>query len=181
MNTSAGRIALVCTILVILCLSTSCMARPGSSENVSTSNTAEPPVYGQPQQLPLVEASLAGRPLRLMLAKTHAQRSYGLMFRTVLGADEGMLFCYDEPLQMSFWMKNTILPLDLIFFDADLRITEFIKGMKPGIGISDPLLPLYPSIRPAQYALETASGTIDVWNLRTGDRLEIPLPLLGTD
>lgn len=138
-------------------------------------------MYGQPQELPFAQATLAGRSVRLMLAKTSQQQMYGLMFRVELGADEGMLFCYDTPRQMSFWMKNTILPLDLIFFDADLRITEFIKGMKPGIGINDALLPRYTSAGLAQYGLEMASGTIDAWNLRSGDRLEIPLPLLGTE
>lgn len=137
--------------------------------------------YGQPQRLPLVTAALAGHPIRLMIAKSDEQRSYGLMFRTEMSADEGMLFCYDNPHRMTFWMKNTILPLDLIFFDADLRISEVIRAMKPGIGISDTLLPRYTSIRPAQYGLEMASGTVEAWNLRLGDRLDIPLPLLGTD
>lgn len=181
MNIPAGRISIVCLFLLLLCLSTSCMARPGSPENGATSAATEAPVYGQPQELPYVQASLAGRPIRLMLAKTAQQQMYGLMFRTVLGDDEGMLFCYDAPRRMSFWMKNTILPLDLIFFDADLRIAEFIKGMKPGIGIGDALLPRYTSAGLVQYGLEMASGTVDAWSLRPGDRLEIPLPLLGTE
>ncbi len=174
---------MVCLFLVVLCLSTSCMARPGSSDGGSSSPSpsTEVPVYGQPQELPFVRASLAGHSVRLMLAKTAQQQMYGLMFRSELGADDGMLFCYDAPRQMSFWMKNTILPLDLIFFDADLRITEFIKGMKPGIGIGDPLLPRYTSAGLAQYGLEMASGTIDAWNLHPGERLEVPLPLLGTE
>lgn len=159
------------------------MARPGSSDGGSSSFSPSTgaPVYGQPQELPLVRVSLADRSVRLMLAKTAQQQMYGLMFRTKLDADEGMLFCYDTPREMSFWMKNTILPLDLIFFDADLRITEFIRGMKPGIGIRDALLPRYTSSGTAQYGLEMASGTIDAWSLRPGDRLEIPLPLLGTE
>jgi len=180
-NTPTGRISIVCLFLLILCLSTSCMARQDSPGSGMTSASTEAPVYGQSQELPFVQATLASRPVRLMLAKTAQQQMYGLMFRTALGADEGMLFCYDTPRQMSFWMKNTILPLDLIFFDADLRITEFIKGMKPGIGVRDILLPRYTSALPAQYALELASGTIDAWSLRPGERLEIPLPLLGTE
>lgn len=173
---------MICMALLAVCFSTSCMARPGSSGIAAArTDSADEITYGQPQQQPLVDATLAGRPVRLMLAKTETQRSYGLMFRAVLNADEGMLFCYDEPREMTFWMKNTLLPLDLILFDPDLRISEVIKGMKPGIGVSEALLPRYSSIRPAQYALEMASGTAEAWNLQSGDRLGIPLPLLGTD
>ncbi|HNW33887.1 MAG TPA: DUF192 domain-containing protein [Candidatus Ozemobacteraceae bacterium] len=138
-------------------------------------------IYGQPQNLVPVDARLAGHPVRLTLARTENQRAYGLMFRAEMPADEGMLFCYSLPQQMIFWMKNTILPLDLILFDDRLRISEVIRGMKPGIGIPEAQLPRYTAAAPAQYALEMASGTADTWNLHPGDQLEIPLPLLNAD
>ncbi|HOY68646.1 MAG TPA: DUF192 domain-containing protein [Candidatus Ozemobacteraceae bacterium] len=173
---------LLCLGIVVLAAGTSvsCFARPGN-DAVPSARAQSGITYGTPQQLPLVSATLAGRAIRVMLVKTDEQRAYGLMFRKELACDEGMLFCYDAPFPMTFWMKNTILPLDLVFFDENLRLNGIIRGMKPGIGIADALLPRYSAERPAQYALEVASGAADAWGLRPGDRLEIPLPLLATD
>ena len=127
------------------------------------------------QDLPLVEAMLATQPLRIMVARTDAEKRQGLMFFTDLPADQGMLFVYDTPQQMSFWMKNTYIPLDLVFFDEDLRVTEMIRGMVPGNGVPDHLLPHYRSSRAAQYALELASGSIAAFGIEPGDTLAIPL------
>ncbi len=105
----------------------------------------------------------------------------GLMFRTDLGTDSGMLFCYNSPQPMVFWMKNTRIPLDIVFFDPDLRIVDWIEGMKPGYGLPEVQLPRYAAKVPAQYALELASGSIKARGLALGDRLIVPLPLLHAD
>jgi len=170
----------LCIAVLAASTSVSCFARSGST-TTPASRPASGITYGAPQQLPLVSATLAGRQIRLMIVKTEEQRAYGLMFREKLAADEGMLFCYDTPVPMTFWMKNTILPLDLVLFDENLRLNGIIRGMKPGIGVADALLPRYTAKLPDQFALEVASGTADAWGLGTGDRLEIPLPLLATD
>lgn len=140
------------------------------------------PLYGQaPQQLPKVDASLAGHSLKIMLARSANEKSQGLMFYETLAEDEGMLFVYSEPRQMSFWMYNTKIELDIVFFSPDLQITEFIRSMQPGFGKSPNQLPRYVSEHPAQYALELKAGTIDRLGLQTGDRLEIPITMLYSD
>jgi len=136
---------------------------------------------GVPQTLPTTEARLAGHNLTIALARTSAEKAKGLMFVESLQEDFGMLFVYQSPRVMGFWMKNTKIPLDLIFFSDNLEINGWIKGMQPGYGIPEQSLPQYVSDLPAQYALELKDGSIDRLKLKIGDRLEIALTLLYSD
>lgn len=63
------------------------------------------------------------------LADTIPKQRQGLMFRTEMGADEGMIFPYDPPEQLGFWMRNTVLPLDIIFIGPDNRILNIEEGV----------------------------------------------------
>lgn len=135
----------------------------------------------QPQNLPSFQAALASTALNLMIARTEEEKRIGLMFRDNLSANEGMLFCYKKPQKMVFWMKNTRIPLDLLFFTPELLVSEMIEGMQPGIGVSDAELPLYAGKLPAQFALELPAGSISRLKIRLGDRLNIPLVFLFDD
>jgi uncharacterized protein len=66
------------------------------------------------------------------VADDPAERSQGLMFRTELPAASGMLFVYDSPRSVSFWMKNTLIPLDMVFADATGTVTRVHEGAVPG-------------------------------------------------
>jgi uncharacterized membrane protein (UPF0127 family) len=68
---------------------------------------------------------------RVEVARTFEQQQNGLMFRTRMGADEGMLFPNDPPEQRSFWMKNTVIPLDIVFIGADHRISNIAANAVP--------------------------------------------------
>lgn len=103
------------------------------------------------------------------------------MYYDFLAENHGMLFVYQTPRTMSFWMKNTKIPLDLVFFSDTLEITEWIENMQPGYGKPENLLPRYTSQSPAQYALELPAGSIVRLGLKTGDRLDIPVTLLYSD
>lgn len=164
-------LAIVGSILLPACLTS------GGDGGSSVSATASPDP-GAPQMLPLEDARLASTALKIMITRSEAEKATGLMFRREMDPNEGMLFVYDRPQVMVFWMKNTILPLDLVLFGSDLRMTEVIEGMKPGIGIPDELQPRYVSRGPAQYALELNAGSASRLGLKVGDQLEIPLPLL---
>ena len=65
------------------------------------------------------------------LAQAPAEQAKGLMFRTALGPDEAMLFPFDPPKQASFWMRNTVIPLDLLFIAPDGRVTNIAANAKP--------------------------------------------------
>ncbi len=103
------------------------------------------------------------------------------MFYESLEPDQGMLFVYSTPRIMSFWMYNTKISLDLVFFSDQLRVTEYIESMEPGYGIPPEMLPRYVSQISAQYALELKAGSVKRLGIKSGDQLEIPLTMLYSD
>jgi uncharacterized membrane protein (UPF0127 family) len=102
------------------------------------------------------------------IARTPAEMERGLMYRERLDADRGMLFLYEQDRQVAFWMKNTLIPLDLIFADAAGRI----------VGIAERAVPLstqlIPSPEPVRAVLEVNGGTAERLHIKIGDRLLHP-------
>jgi uncharacterized protein len=98
-----------------------------------------------------------------------SERKQGLMERTELGENRGMLFVFEEEQKLSFWMKDTPIPLSIAFMDSEGRIVD-IQDMKP----LDDKLPNYTSAEPARYALEVNRGFFDERDVEVGDRAELP-------
>ena len=117
---------------------------------------------------------------RLELASTDDARIRGLMFRKELPCDGGMLFAFDKEEIHSFWMRNTLIPLDIVFIDAKGIVTA-VHTMKveppQRPGESDEAycarLPLYSSGRPARAAIEVNAGMAA--EIKVGDRIELGL------
>jgi len=100
------------------------------------------------------------------IAQSDAQRQQGLMHRKVLKDGEGMLFIFERDQILSFWMKNTLIPLSIAYIANDGRILE-IHDMEPGN-----LNPVSSS-RSSRYALEVPQGWFDRAGIVPGDRLDI--------
>jgi len=100
------------------------------------------------------------------IAVTDAQREQGLMYRKKLNDGEGMLFIFQSDQILSFWMKNTLVPLSIAYISYDGRILE-IYDMQPGN--LDPVK----SSRSVRYALEVPQGWFSRAGLGVGDRLNI--------
>jgi uncharacterized membrane protein (UPF0127 family) len=98
------------------------------------------------------------------IARTDDQRTRGLMFRKELEDGRGMLFVFDRDEVLSFWMKNTLIPLSIAFISYDGTILE-IKDMHPG-----DLSPVHSS-RSVRYALEVPRGWFDRAGVSAGDLL----------
>lgn len=82
--------------------------------------------------IPLTVVSSNGtHRFRVEVAATQAEQAKGLMFRTKMGADEGMLFPHEKPHKTAFWMRNTVIPLDIIFIGADRRILNIAANAVP--------------------------------------------------
>jgi uncharacterized membrane protein (UPF0127 family) len=82
--------------------------------------------------IPLTITSLGKtHAFRVEVARTGEEQARGLMFRTAMGPDEGMLFPYEQPRVLSFWMKNTVLSLDLIFIGPDRRVVNVAANAVP--------------------------------------------------
>lgn len=102
------------------------------------------------------------------LAQTPRQRAQGLMFRRRLGPDRGMLFLYNRDQVISMWMKNTVIPLDMLFMDGAGRVVSLHERAVPGS------LQTISSEGKARAVLELAGGTVARLGLRVGDRVRAP-------
>ncbi|MDE2070935.1 MAG: DUF192 domain-containing protein [Gammaproteobacteria bacterium] len=114
--------------------------------------------------------ALAGHRFTVKIANTDAERERGLMFRTHMPADHGMLFVFPDSGPRYFWMKNTLIPLDIIFFDAHQRLINVSADTPPCK--ADPC-PTYASTAPAEYVLELNAGMAAKLGLKPGDRFTI--------
>ncbi len=101
------------------------------------------------------------------VARTPAQRAQGLMFRTALAPDAGMLFIYDPPSEVSMWMRNTILSLDMLFIAADGRITRIAANTTP---MSEATIE---SRGPVSAVLELLAGSAKRLGIRPGNRIDL--------
>jgi uncharacterized membrane protein (UPF0127 family) len=108
------------------------------------------------------------------LAATLETRTRGLMERPSMPVDQGMLFIFEVAQPLSFWMFNTLIPLDIIFADAERRITSIHASVPP---CRPPLrCPTYPSHGLAQFVLEVNAGTVANTGIGVGDELRWKLP-----
>jgi uncharacterized membrane protein (UPF0127 family) len=110
------------------------------------------------------QVKVAGHPLKVELAADDPQRMQGLMFRKSLGAEDGMLFVFDEVAYHSMWMKNTLIPLSVAFLDKDGVILN-ILDMEPQT------LDSHMAAGPAVYAIETNKGWFAAKKVKPGDKV----------
>ncbi|HLD71612.1 MAG TPA: DUF192 domain-containing protein [Candidatus Peribacteraceae bacterium] len=101
-------------------------------------------------------------------ARTDAEHQRGLMGRTELARNAGMIFVFDDEKNRAFWMKNTVLPLDIIYFDQD---GKYVSSTTMQPCTKDPC-PSYVSEGTAQYALEVNAGIVQKSGIGQGWRLE---------
>lgn len=110
--------------------------------------------------------------IKVEIAETPVQHQQGLMNRTVMGADAGMLFVFPGEQVRSFWMKNTFIPLSIAFADSKGKILN-ILDMKPSSGLAQKEFPTYESEGPAQYALEMNQGWFQKKGIKPGAIIQI--------
>ena len=135
-----------------------------------TQSTASPtPAVHQVSGLPVIALQVTSRGtarhFRVELAQTDAEQARGLMFRTQMGEDEGMIFPYDPPRQVAFWMKNTVIPLDIVYIGADRRILNITNAVPYD---ERPL----PSAGAASGVLELNGGRAAALGIVPGDRVD---------
>ncbi|HEX5756183.1 MAG TPA: DUF192 domain-containing protein [Arenimonas sp.] len=122
---------------------------------------------------------LRGQRFQVEIADDFESRARGLMFRDQLRPDHGMLFVYEREQPLAFWMKNTRIPLDILFFDQERRLVSILKRVPP-CSLGD-RCPSYPSRKPAMYALELNAGQADTLELAIGDVIafDAEIPTVG--
>ena len=123
----------------------------------------------RPSPIPLPQAVFPdGFAVDLELALTSEEISRGLMFRPSLPENRGMLFLFDQPRLPSFWMKNTLIPLDLVFLESTGAVVDVIANVQPCA--AEPC-PNYPPSSPAQAVLEIGAGVAAAHNLEVGSTI----------
>ncbi len=140
----------------IFCLLVAFFATPTwASQNIDSPN----------EQLTIQVSEFHNQKFRVHLARSSEERSRGLMFVRKMPEDVGMLFLYDRPGRLSMWMKNTYIPLDIIFIGADGRIIRIARNTEPHS------LASIASGGPAIAVLELNGGISDTLGLAVGQRV----------
>tara|TARA_E500000178_G_scaffold343419_1_gene390189 strand:- start:510 stop:956 length:447 start_codon:yes stop_codon:yes gene_type:complete len=103
--------------------------------------------------------------LLVEIADSNKEREYGLMFRETLPENKGMLFIYPEAGNIGIWMKNTYIPLDIIFISEEKVIKKIIYSARP---LDDQI---YFSEYMTKYALEINAGLAEMYNIKEGNRV----------
>jgi uncharacterized protein len=124
----------------------------------------------QPQKLPLtLIATIGDKTFQIAVAQTPEQQQMGLMFRTSLPDDEGMLFPFDPPRPVGFWMKNTLIALDMLYI-RNGSIKEIKANVPPCQ--KDPC-PSYPSATEIDQVIEIRGGLAKELGIKAGDRVTL--------
>ncbi|WP_242119643.1 DUF192 domain-containing protein [Aestuariivivens sediminicola] len=104
--------------------------------------------------------------LDIEIADNEYETQTGMMYRSGMKDSQGMLFVFDDERPRSFYMKNTRIPLDIIYISEDKKIVSFQKNAKPFDETS------LPSNAPAKYVLEVNAGLSDLWSIDIGNAIE---------
>src|SRR5205085_12200106 len=131
------------------------------------------PALAQLVQFPIAELTIVGasgpHKFKVEVATTPAQMVQGLMFRRSLAPDAGMLFDYRGPSMAMMWMKNTLIPLDMLFVDERGRIVNIHERAVPGS------LETISAARPVRATIELNGGTAARLGIKPGDRVLFPI------
>ncbi len=147
----AKLVLLACAALALLPAVGSC-AGPGQGEEF-------------PRSALQIHAASGLNWFNIRIADTEAHRELGLMFVTQLPSDEGMLFPEDKPKIMSMWMKNTLIPLDMLFIDSRGKIVCLLANAKPES------LEILSCDKPVKAVLEIGGGEAERRGIKVGDKV----------
>ncbi len=157
------RILSLATLSLFLSLSlTSCGDDDKKQEVIET----DPINFTKEGELYMIKASGDTlKKLDIELAESDYEHQTGLMYRESMEDDQGMLFIYDDERVRSFYMKNTYIPLDIIYYAADSTLVSIQKNTTPRDETS------LPSEGPAKFVLEINGGLSDAWGVEQGDKI----------
>ena len=130
------------------------------------------PIFLGNQKYQLGSVCIKGNCFQVEIAQSSAQRDKGLMYRNKLDKNKGMFFIFEKEGIYPFWMKNTLIPLDMIWIDNNNKIVFISQNVQPCKNF------ICPSIIPvvkAKYVLEVNGGICQEINLKVGDLAEIKI------
>lgn len=157
---------LIVSIVLIVAIAAACRC-DNDSKTIDPVSTTYEPKFREDGQLWFLDESGKDTNLRITIevAMTEEEIQYGMMYRRSMDELKGMLFLMKSERPQSFWMKNTYIPLDIIYINSQLRIVSIQKDAEP---LSETSLP---SFEPALYVLEVNGGFCDRHNVKVGDKV----------
>ena len=153
--------------LALLWFLASCLLLAAAATSAQTQGLSKVSAEGY-ETLVLHTRNKGSHRFHIEIAATPVEQSRGLMFRTSLPANYGMLFLHDPPQRVVMWMKNTYLPLDMVFLDREGKVVQIVERTTP---LS---LVRIRSLQPVAAVLELAAGSVQRHSLGKGDRVEHP-------
>lgn len=149
-------------VAVLLLLALACERGPAKAQS-------------PPERRPRVELIRVGAAtVEAEIVASFADRERGLMHRTQLGESQGMLFIFAGEQPLTFWMKNTLIPLDIGFFDESGHLVNVLTMQPDAEGTPDNQRRTYSSGAPAMYALEMNAGWFARHGMRRGAQMVLP-------
>ncbi len=144
------------------------VSSPITAPNSNPPATMPEPTFTKEGTLSLIssETGEAIKQIDIEKAENDQERAIGMMFRKSMGDTQGMLFLFDEIKPQSFWMKNTFIPLDIIFIDENKKINTIHPNATPHSETS------LPSNGNAQFVLEVRGGFCQDYGVKVGDIVE---------
>lgn len=133
-------------------------------------------LFPQPAVLSKTKIQIGKASFDVEVAKTSQERATGLGGRQSLSDAEGMLFVFEKDDRFSFWMKNTLIPLDIIWIDKDKKIADITNSAEPEAGKPDSQLRIYKPAVPVRYVLEVKGGIARQKDIRIGEQVNFTLP-----
>lgn len=125
--------------------------------------------------LPRGEIQLAGRSFSVQIAHTEASRRKGLMFTNALAENDGMVFCFPQPIMLNFYMRNVPIALDIAYIRSDGSGGWIVDSIHTMAARDERL---YPSANACLFALEVRAGTFAALGVRPGTPVQIGQPIL---
>jgi len=137
-------------------------------QNFSNSLNTAVPLPGT--KLPVdkfIDIKIGDKIIKTEVRDTDAGRTLGLSGHAPLAEGEGMLFIFDESLEYTFWMKDMLFPIDIIWIDANKKVIEVSENASP-----ESYTNTFSPVSPAMYVLEVPAGTYSKNNIHQGDRVD---------
>ncbi len=142
---------------------------PATAEDVAGAETGgveTPDVQTTAASKALATIIVGSTPFSVEIAETDEEKARGLMNRESLPENSGMWFIFDRPVRESFWMKDTLIPLDIIFVGEDMRIVHIKENAVPKS------LEMISSSTPYMYVLEINAGKVAEQGIKEGDEVQ---------
>lgn len=129
--------------------------------------------FRHPSPASTVKVVIKNQPFNLEIARTISQKAKGLSNRSSLCPNCGMIFVYTKDQTLPFWMKDTLIPLDMIWVNSQGKVVS-IQTATPQTGTPDLQLAIFRNDRPARFVIELNAGNANKIGLKIGDNIDIP-------